>query len=62
MASLNHGIPARHVKSTTTYGEQAMKPHNAKMFKMFWKAARDGGDQPVEPEGHEGNDNENEMC
>jgi len=55
------GIPAQHVKPTTTYMEQAMKAHTVKMFKMYWKAARDGGDHPVEPEGHEDNDNESEM-
>jgi hypothetical protein len=55
------GIQAQHVKPTTTYVEQAMKAHTVKMFKMYWKAARDGGDHPVEPEGHEVNDNESEM-
>ena len=54
------GIPARHVKSTTAYVEQTMKAHTVKIFKMFWKAARDGGDQPAEPVGHEDNDNESE--
>jgi hypothetical protein len=30
-----------------------MKAHTVKMFKMYWKAARDGGDHPDEPEEHE---------
>jgi hypothetical protein len=48
--------------STTTYVEQAMKAHTVnKMFNMYWKAARDGGDHPDEPEEHEDNDNESEM-
>jgi hypothetical protein len=55
------GILAQHVKPTTTYVEQAMKAHTVKMFKMYWKAARDGGDHPVEPEECENNDNESEM-
>jgi hypothetical protein len=55
------GVPTRPVKSTTTYVEQAMKAHTVKMFKMFWKAARDGCDHPDEPEEHEDKDNESEM-
>jgi hypothetical protein len=55
------GVPTRQVKSTTTYVEQAMKAHTVKMFKMYWKAVRDGGDHPNEPEEREDNDNESEM-
>jgi hypothetical protein len=55
------GVPTRQAKSTTTYIEQAMKAHTVKMFKMYWKAVRDGGDHPYEPEECENNDNESEM-
>jgi hypothetical protein len=54
-------IPTRQVKSTTTDVEQAMNAHTIKMFKMYWKAVRDGGDHPNEPEKCEDNDNESEM-
>ena len=40
------GIPTRQLKSTTTDVEQAMKAHTIKMFKIYWKAMRDGGDHP----------------
>ena len=40
------GIPTRQVKSTTTDVEQTMKAHSIKMFKIYWKAMRDGGDHP----------------
>ena len=56
------GIPTRQLKSTTTDVEQAMKKaHTIKMFKMYWKAVRYGGDHPNEPEKCEDNDNESEM-
>jgi hypothetical protein len=38
-----------------------MKAHTVKMFKMYWKAVRDGGDHPNEPEECEDKDNESEM-
>ena len=38
-----------------------MKAHTVKMFKMYRKAVRDGGDHPNEPEEREDNDNESEM-
>ena len=43
------------------YVEQAMKAHTIKMFKMYWKAVRDGGDHPNEPEKCDDKDNESEM-
>ena len=38
-----------------------MKAHTIKMFKMYWKAVRDGGDHPNEPEKCDGKDNKSEM-
>jgi hypothetical protein len=35
-----------------------MKAHTIKMFKMYWKAVRDGGDHLNEPEKCEDNENE----
>jgi hypothetical protein len=55
------GIPTRQLKSTTTDVVQAMKAHTIKMFKMYWKAVRDGGDRPNEPEKCDDKDNESEM-
>ena len=55
------GIPALLVKPTTKYVEQAMKAHTVKMFKMYWKATKDGNEQPIEPEMNEDNDNESEI-
>ena len=38
-----------------------MKAHTIKMFRMYWKAVRDGGDHPNEHEKCDDKDNESEM-
>jgi hypothetical protein len=38
-------VQAKQVKATTTEVALAMKVHTVKMFKMYWKAAREGGGQ-----------------
>ena len=40
--------------------EQTMKAHSIKMFKIYWKAVRDGGDHPNEPEKYDDENNESE--
>ena len=55
------GIPTRQVKSTITYVELTMKDHTIKMFKIYWKAVRDGCDHPNKPEEREDKDNDSEI-
>jgi hypothetical protein len=55
------GVLAKRVKVTTTEVELATKAHTVKMLKIYWKAAREGGDRPADREEREDTDNESEM-
>ena len=55
------GVQAKQVKETATEVEKAMKAHTIKMFKIYWKETREGGDRSHNHEKRENTDNEDEM-